>query len=195
MQSEFISIKGLYEKNDGLFFRKCWKRKNWLWGDDHIVQYSWWRLDPFVTYESLGHKTQKEKNIMTSLPPPVGDARLFLFLHCVILIMAAQQRSSIWVMFIWPVFACWPDMIVSNWWLNGPLIFVIDFRKSFSSFSSSGNSRSSTLLRATSPLISWQSAFRISKMPPRFYMFYFLFFSFPPPIFLFHSGSLLLDWF
>lgn len=119
----------------------------------------------------------------------------FFFLHCVILIMAAQQRSSIWVMFIWPVFACWPDMIVSNWWLNGPLIFVIDFRKSFSSFSSSGNSRSSTLLRATSPLISWQSAFRISKMPPRFYMFYFLFFYFPPPIFLFHSGSLLLDWF
>ena len=55
--------------------------------------------------------------------------------------LAIAQHFNLSHVYIVPhIFACWPDMIVSNWWLNGPLIFVIDFRKSFSSFSSSGNS-------------------------------------------------------
>ena len=49
--------------------------------------------------------------------------------------LAIAQHFNLSHVYIVPhIFACWPDMIVSNWWLNGPLIFVIDFRKSFSSF-------------------------------------------------------------
>jgi hypothetical protein len=149
MQSEIHFHERLRKRM--IDFSKCWKRKTDI-GEltiscsrrrRSLLTTSWSFVIWICIYYHISHieARQGRKFYYIYMPPPLqSETHGFTLCNNRRALAIAQQFNLSHVYIVPHFFACWPDMIVSNWWLNGPLIFVIDFRKSFSSFSSSGNS-------------------------------------------------------